>query len=672
MILNYFGRRLLASTLFVLIAASVSVAVANSPDNPVVASFDGGELSLRDTEVFARELPISDRVPHIASAGEWRHFMARELGKCIIYTTQALSMGRQMDPGYLRAREYFLQEYLDFVMIRDNVLNKINVSKEAQEQEFQAHREDFRVTPTVTLRYIRTKDADKATSTARRLAAGEDFVTVEREVSEVSPRYIGRVLGPFPSAKARATIPPPQALLQAALDTPIGSTTGPLQIGPNYFLARTEAKTSGGLVGLSEVAEVVESRIREREGARLQRDLLSTLRRELSVQEDHELLQRKSGTRPDDVVATVGATLVTRQEFEDLNGRVRGPALQASSMERSRLAQFITPIILAEGARIRGYLDRDETKQAIQYYDLQHLSSWIVDKLAIARVTDPTEAELRERFTKNFDELKAEDRTTTPTFEAYRSMIEDTMRLERRPQAENDVVNEELQKRKWQLMLKQPCERLTAFEALVHIAPKLAAGSRILEIAEASDHLANGSRWYTDAGRNARWRITYANSSGGISEIISEGPGMMSDGSAEFTSCTAYVPYKTLWKFDTDSLFRHALDKGMGDFAAKYNNQLRISSRVEIAYADDAPTSPTDCLITYTAAPLDASQQDGFVLKYSGITGEITHRQIGQPEGPCPTCPAPDLPSSAVLNAAQGATTSSKALETSASAQAGR
>ncbi|MGI8907590.1 MAG: peptidyl-prolyl cis-trans isomerase [Candidatus Sumerlaeaceae bacterium] len=666
---NCLPKRVLLACL-IICPGNCVLHAATSPENPVLATFDGGELTLRETEVFARELPVSQRVPYAANSRQWRHFICRELGKCIIFTTPALALGRHHDPAYLRGREYFLQEYLDFVMLRDNLLNKIDVSREAQEREFKAHPEDFLITPTVTLRYIRTKSADVATSAAARIQGGEDFVAVEREISEVSPRYLGRVLGPFPNPKQHTAIPPPQEILNAALATPIGNTTGPLQVGPNYFIARTEAKTTGGLASFSDAGQALEARIRDREGERLLKELMSTLRKELAVQQDDALLQRKAGARWNDVIATVGATLVTRQEFEDLNGRVRGPAVQASQHERTRLGQFITPLILAEAARSRGYLNREETKQALYYWDLQHLSTWYIDSHAASRVKEPTDRELRQRFAAKFHEYKSENKKTTPTFEMYREGIAESMRLERRPVAENEVIESELRKRNWQVILKQPSQWITALEGLVHVADKIPGDARIVEISDAREHEVSGHNWFNTAGRHTQWRITYVNSSGASSELISEAPAMLSDGSAEFTSCPAYLPYATLWRFDTDSLFRHAVDRGMGDFGAKHNNRLRLSTRVEISYSEDVPTSPTDCLITYTATPADDAAKDGFVLKYSGITGEITQRRIGEPEGPCPTCPGPDLPAPEIIKAAQRDMTASQSNETSASVQA--
>jgi hypothetical protein len=669
--MNMVRRVLSTFVVFVLGYSAVRADTPPASDDPVIARYQGGEIRLRDTEEFARELQLHQRVPYMASAGEWRQFVTRELAKNIIFTTPALQMGRHMDPAYLRGREYYIQEYLDYSMMRDNIMNKIDVSREAQEREFTAHPNDYKVTPTVTLRFMRTKSKVAATSAAARLAAGEDFVAVEREVTEVSPRYIGRALGPFPSPKARMMIPPPKAVLDAAMDTPIGQTTGPLQVGPNYFIARTEDKTTGGLSSLSEVAQLVEERIREREGEQLTKILMDTLRRELDVKEDEQLLRRTQSTRPDDVIATVGATLVRRQEFNDLNGRVRGPALSVAQHYGSRLSQFITPLILAEGARQRGYADREETKLAMYYWDLQHLSTWFIDEQVNTRVKRPTETELRERFTRNFEDLKRENRGTIPTFEAYRQMIEETMLLERRPIAEQQLVSEILQKFGYQYDFHQPCTRLTALEALVHAAPQLPPGAHILEIGEAHANETQGPHWFTGVGRNTDWRITYTTGNGATSELISHGAAPLSDGSAEFTSSPAYLPYASLWKFDTDSLFRHAVDHGMADFAAKYGNRLRLTARVDFAYAEDAPTSLTDCLVVYSAVPADGSN-DGFVLKYSGATGEITQRRIGEPEVKCPTCPAPDLPSSIILQQAQSGTTSTQEKQTTASVQAGK
>ena len=92
------------------------------------------------------------------------------------------------------------------------------------------------------------------------------------------------------------------------------------------------------------------------------------------------------------------------------------------------------------------------------------------------------------------------------------------------------------------------------------------------------------------------------------------------------------TPWLNIWRFDTDALKRHAVDKAFGDFRAKYKNQVAVETRMEFAYSADAPTSPTECRIVYRAEPVAATVNDGIVVKYDGYSGDVVQQLYGKIE----------------------------------------
>jgi hypothetical protein len=634
-----------------------------APDNPAIATYDEARITLRQMEEFIREMPISERIPFLDQAGGWRLFACRELAKDVVFTSKALSMGIQMDPSFLRARDYFIQEYLDYLVLRDELTNKMDVSLDAQQHEYDTHKQDYWLSSTVALRVIRTRSLDRATSAAKRIAAGEDFVKVEADLSEVSPRYIGRIMGPYPALKPRMEIPPPAQAIEAAKQMDAGQTTGPLKIGQFYFVIKTEAKTKGHQQSLSDVAEQVETALRIQQTDAILPSLVQKIQQDLGAAVDENLFA--AGTSDNDLLATVGAVKIYRREYSDLNGNVRGPALAIAQRMPTKLKQFVIPYMLAEWARVHGFSDRAETANAVRYYDLQHLAGKVVDHETQLSMTPPTDEVLRARFRDHIAEFQKLSGVKDPPYDKYRDEVLQTYMMEQRPAAQQRLVDAELAKHHFAMVPSPQDSYITAFEAVVAAGDKLPSGTRLLDISQTEVTGDDSGTSYVDIGRAPGWRITYLSPQGAMSEQIIKGPALLSQDNAKFTGAPAYVPFKTLWRFDTDSLKRHAVDKGLGDFLARYDHRIRVSANVAFAWSKDDPTSPTDCVITYTAAPLDGTIHDGMVLKYSGSTGDITKRRVGEPEGKCPTCPAPDLPSKIIEHRVSG---SAPVSETSATA----
>lgn len=624
-----------------------------NPTNPVVATYDGGVITLHELEEFAREMPLATRIPFARRAAGWRHQMAGELAKSTELTSQALRMGLQMDPAYLRGRDYFVNEYLAYLVLQERIDNRLNLSLDAQRQYYDQHKEDFWLSPTVSLRVIRVRTPEKMTSAVAALKGGKPFEQVELEFSEVSPRYRGRVLGPFPSAEERTMIPPPQAVIDAAMATPDGQTTGPLQSGEFQFLVKAEAHTPGRQQTLDDVAEKVEEALRVAQSAALVPALVDEIQKELNVAVDEQLFA--TGTNPQDQLATVGAVRILRQEYTDLNGAVRGPATGIANMMPTPLKRFILPYMIGEWARVHQFMDRPETRRALYYFDLQHLAERVADQLGDQLVPLPSDDDLRRIFQKHIAEYRKPGQPE-PRFEDHKGEILDAISQQRIPEVEKRVAQAVLSKIHFQPAAAPISKNITALEALVAAKDQLPADARLLEMTPAlvpSD--ASGATAYSEIGRAPSWRITYAPTAGGVAELVVNGPAPLLNSDDDYTSIPAFSRLKDLWRFDTDSLKRHAIDKALGNFIAKYRGQVRAVATVEFAYSKDDPTSPTDCLITYSATPADG-QPDGVLMRYSAYSGEVTKRRVGEPEGKCPTCPTPDLPAPAVVNRGSSAT----------------
>ncbi len=639
--INGFGLQVtLVAGLTITLSQALPLAAAET-DNPLLATYDGGSISLDLLEEFAREMPISQRIPFANGAGDWRRFICGELAQSVTLTSQALQMGLHQNPGYLRARDYFIQEYLCYLVMRDKLTNVMDISPEKQRQQYKTNLADYWLSPTATMRVIRTRDLNKISSAAVALESGSDFLKVEMEFSQVSPRYRGQLVGPFPSTQERTTIPPPDEVINAALAIDEGQTTGPMEVGGFHFIVKNERKTAGRQQSLYEVAERVEERLREAESGVLLPELIDQIQKELGVEVD-EALFSASNTKPDDLLATVGALKIYRQEFTELNGNVRGPAGPVAGMMPTRLKGFVLPYMMAQWAKVHGYMDREETRKALYYYDLQHLAGKVAMDISEQLAPSPTDEQLRATFQKNIAEYRRTG-APEPRFEDHRDDLLNIQMQERAPNVERQVRKAVLSRINFKLTDAPRSTDITALEALSTAGDRLSSGIRLLRIAPVqlmSD--ASGATSYEDIGRAPEWRISFDTGfETSTSEMLVKGPAPLLTNDDSYSSVPAFRRWPKLLQFDTDALKRHAIDKGIGDFMAKHDNKVHVVAAVDFSYSDDDPTSPGDCLITYTATPVGAPAAEAFVIRYAGDDGEITKRRLGEVEQICQTCPSP-------------------------------
>jgi hypothetical protein len=607
-----------------------------SLDNPAVATYDGGVLTLRNLEDYAAESAKLERVPRLSAGQAWREHMARELAKEVLFTSQALAQNLHLDPSLLRARNYYIQEWMSYAILRDNVVNKIEVSVPKLREFYETHRQDYFITSTVSLRVIRTRDKAKAEKAMERIRSGEQFRKVEMELSEVSLRERGKVLGPFPSTTTVSMIPPPPEVIKAGKITPVGQTTGPLFIRGNYFIVKTVDRTPDHQVPFEDAVEFVETRVRQSQGDDLTRKLLADLRSELMVEENDDAINDPK-TQPNDIIATVGTVLVPYGEYKDLNGVVRGPAINAANLEPTRLSRFLVPTIFQQAGFIRGYQDHADFKRALLFHDLKRFGQRALDMEVDRQTPVVTESEIRKQYEIARKTKDEDGHYMTEPYERVRDMIRDAMYQQKRGDTEARIAKQVIDNAHVKLVSPIETTQLTAFEAAVAAEKEIPAHYRIRMITTMPVPGSASAEQFsptilTEAGRRKQWLISLENdqNASDTRKIIWDKPGRMFDASDYFLSSTVYMQWGGIWRFDTDALIRNGLDNGMVDFMTKHDDNVHVNSRVEFQYDGKMPKS---CYVVYEMIPLD-KREEVLTLRYSGDEGSLSRKPLHECE-PC-------------------------------------
>ncbi len=174
---------------------------------------------------------------------------------------------------YLRKEGFTMDEFRRLLLrsnvpadtIQYEVARKISVSPAEVEAYYQAHPEEYRKASRVTLREIviladpRGAEAarDLASRVEERLAAGEDFADLARELSESPSRERGGLTGPFTPGELAPL------LEERAFGLPVGAVTEPLATSYGFHILKVESRTEASVPPLAEVSESIEQKLRQ-------------------------------------------------------------------------------------------------------------------------------------------------------------------------------------------------------------------------------------------------------------------------------------------------------------------------------------------------------------------------------------------------------------------------
>lgn len=193
---------------------------------------------------------------------EYVKFSASEFESEVTVDDAALSTWYDEHADQYREPERIRVRYLEYDP--KSFADKATVTDEQIEEYYALHADlDYTVPESVSARHILKKvapDADEATkkaardaidAAAKRIAAGEDFATVAKEVSDDSSAASGGDLGKF----ERGRMVP--AFEEAAFALSVGQVSGVVESPFGYHLIQVYAKTEGRVKPLEEVREEI-------------------------------------------------------------------------------------------------------------------------------------------------------------------------------------------------------------------------------------------------------------------------------------------------------------------------------------------------------------------------------------------------------------------------------
>ncbi len=194
------------------------------------------------------------------------------------------------------------QRAIDYLLVEtDQLRQAMEITPEAIETYYNENVDEFTREEQVRARHILRKiTSERSAEQARaeieaakeRIAAGEDFATLARELSEddVSARA-GGILAPFGRGKM---LPPFE---NAAFSASVGDLVGPIETSFGFHLIEVLSRTEGGLQPLEQVRPVIEARLRNEQAAeeaeRKAIDLAGRIKTDMSEEEMRQVAEEE-------------------------------------------------------------------------------------------------------------------------------------------------------------------------------------------------------------------------------------------------------------------------------------------------------------------------------------------------------------------------------------------
>lgn len=182
---------------------------------------------------------------------------------------------------------------------RDEVGSKLSITEEEARQYYLAHKDEFALTGTVTLREIlievpttpqginvAKEDEVKlqADAVRARIAAGDDFAKVAAEVSASSSKANGGLIGPLNLAEISTSL---QQLLEKMKP---GDVTQPIRVAKGFQILKLEAQRQAAIQPFESVRDLVADKVHDARQQAEVRKFLSRVRNQAIIEwKDDEL-----------------------------------------------------------------------------------------------------------------------------------------------------------------------------------------------------------------------------------------------------------------------------------------------------------------------------------------------------------------------------------------------
>jgi len=321
-------------------------ACSKPPASPVVATYDGGQITAKDIDQVILALPPQQRAPEDGDLLAWYERIARDLAVQRLLLAEARKTGLDKEPEAARAREEAHRLAVVAVFVERDL--EVTPPTAAEQQAyFDAHRAELE-TPGArqTFHLFRRlrPGADRRAVVAEverlraRVLAGEDFQKLASEYSESESRHEKGLLGWV----TRGSVPPALERVIFALEPGVPSQPLTTREGVHLFLvtSATEERT----YTFPEVrARIARRMALDRRDAALTRRVGSTVPKGSFVPDAEALSRLLEAGDPEAVVLRVGDFRVT---LADLRRRL------LLAMDQSD-GEAVQPLALLEALKQR-------------------------------------------------------------------------------------------------------------------------------------------------------------------------------------------------------------------------------------------------------------------------------------------------------------------------------
>jgi hypothetical protein len=215
---------------------------------------------------FDLQLPPEMKLSYAADPLEWARNTAQELAFTDLLCSSSLASGNEKIDEVSSAVKHFSENYLSYLAQRHLIMDAITPTPAAIRRYYETHPQDFGSTSRIMIRLLKMNTKADANRAFEMLSSGTSVAKVEHELSQMTARTRGHLLGPYPCSSPDCDRLP-DALLVPGLYLGKGDFTQPLAMADAYYIVYVDRVAPGHRVPLELVQDTIRERLRLEEAA---------------------------------------------------------------------------------------------------------------------------------------------------------------------------------------------------------------------------------------------------------------------------------------------------------------------------------------------------------------------------------------------------------------------
>jgi len=240
---------------------------AFADNNALVANIGDQKITVAD---FDRMLGFldTDKQKMIEKNPQLRQAVLSQFVQSIVISKLAKEKGFDKTAEVRGQLEFFKDNYLATLYLKEEVVGKINIPEEDLKKYYESHKDEFKTPEMVKVRHIlvrvdpsateKVKQATKkkAESILKKIKAGEDFAKLAAEVSDdPGSKQNGGELGFFPRGRMV------KSFEDAAFALKLGQVSGLVTTQYGYHIIKVEEKKPEGIQPFDDVKESIRQKL---------------------------------------------------------------------------------------------------------------------------------------------------------------------------------------------------------------------------------------------------------------------------------------------------------------------------------------------------------------------------------------------------------------------------